>query len=158
MAKLWAIREGLKYAWNKAYKYIHLQVDSKLAHNWITNLNSFFPLEYSNLIHDCKSLLERPWVVKTNHIWRESQWVYWPISKGRSRSNWEWNFLWYMSCVFDLMLFLGLTRIHVASISGLYIPRKLKFGHRKFVCVMSYLVVVFSLVAVSWSLWCYHIV
>ena len=44
MAELWAIREGLKYAWNKGYKYIHLQVDSKLAHNWITNLNSFFSI------------------------------------------------------------------------------------------------------------------
>ena len=72
MAKLWAIWQGLKYAWNNGYKYINLQVDSKLAHNWITNLNSFYPLEYSNLIHDCRSLLERPWVVKTNHIWREA--------------------------------------------------------------------------------------
>ena len=43
-----------------------------MAHNWITNLNSLFPLEYSNLIHDCRSLLERPWVVKTDHIWREA--------------------------------------------------------------------------------------
>ena len=72
MAELWAIREGLKFAWNNGYKYINLQVDSKLAHNWITNLNSLFPLEYSNLIHDCRSLLERPWVVKTDHIWRKA--------------------------------------------------------------------------------------
>ena len=72
MVELWAIREGLKYAWNNGYIYINLQVDSKLAHNWITNLNSFFPLEYSHLIHDCRSLLERPWVVKIDHIWREA--------------------------------------------------------------------------------------
>ncbi|KAL0014391.1 hypothetical protein SO802_001460 [Lithocarpus litseifolius] len=72
MTELWAIREGLKYAWNKGYKYINLQVDSKMAHNWITNLNSLVPLEYSNLILDCRSLLERPWAVKTNHIWREA--------------------------------------------------------------------------------------
>ena len=72
MAELWAIREGLKFAWNNGYKYINLQVDSKLAHNWITNLNSLFPLEYSNLIHDCRSLLEQPWVVKTDHIWRKA--------------------------------------------------------------------------------------
>ena len=72
MVELWAIREGLKYAWNNGYIYINLQVDSKLAHNWITNLNSFFPLEYSHLIHGCRSLLERPWVVKIDHIWREA--------------------------------------------------------------------------------------
>ena len=48
------------------------KMDSKLANNWVTNVNSLFPFEYSNLIHDCESLMELPWVIRTSHIQKEA--------------------------------------------------------------------------------------
>ena len=49
------------------YKWIQ-----NLKNDWVTNVNSLFPLEYSNLIHDCRSVMELPWVIKTSRIQREA--------------------------------------------------------------------------------------
>ncbi|KAL0003250.1 hypothetical protein SO802_017031 [Lithocarpus litseifolius] len=56
MAKLWAIREG-------GFQ-IGIQLDYK--HELILSIGILY------LIHDCRSLLKRPWVIKTSHIRREA--------------------------------------------------------------------------------------
>ena len=44
MAELAAVRQGLEMAWNKGYKLLHLELDSKVVLSWLVNHNINYPL------------------------------------------------------------------------------------------------------------------
>ena len=71
IAKLWGIREVLVRAWANGYHQVCLQIDSLLAYKWLTT-NEDYPMEFSNLILDCRWLLNRDWEARIEHIWREA--------------------------------------------------------------------------------------
>ena len=44
MAKLAAIRQGLDMAWNMGFKFIQLELNSKVVLTWLTNDNASYLL------------------------------------------------------------------------------------------------------------------
>jgi len=58
MAELWGIREALLRAWDNSHHRVCLQTNSLLATKWLNN-NVVYSMEFSNLILDCKWLLNR---------------------------------------------------------------------------------------------------
>ena len=71
MAELWGIREALVRAWTNGYYRVCLQTDSLLAYKWLKT-NEDYPMEFANLILDCRWLLNRDWEACVEHIWREA--------------------------------------------------------------------------------------
>ena len=71
IAKLWGIREVLIRAWANGYHQVCLQTDSLPAYKRLTT-NEDYPMEFSNLILDCRWLLNRDWEARIEHIWREA--------------------------------------------------------------------------------------
>ena len=71
MAELWGLREALARAWAKGHHRVCLQTNSLLAYKWL-NTNIEYPMEFSNLILDCKLLLNKDWEAHVEHIWREA--------------------------------------------------------------------------------------
>ena len=59
VAKLAAVRQGLEMAWNMGFKFIHLELDSKLVLSWLTNNNVNYPTNILPLICDCRNLLDQ---------------------------------------------------------------------------------------------------
>ena len=59
MAKLAAIRQGLDMAWNMGFKFIQLELNSKVVLTWLTNDNVSYPTNIMPLICDCMSLMDR---------------------------------------------------------------------------------------------------
>ena len=57
MAELVAVRQGLAMAWNMSFKYIQLELDSKVVQTWLTNPNTSYPTNMMPLICDCRNLL-----------------------------------------------------------------------------------------------------
>ena len=72
MAELGAVRQGLTLVWNLGFKFIQLEIDSVIALSWLTTLTNNFPPDVLPLIYDCKSLMERAWVVQVRHVYREA--------------------------------------------------------------------------------------
>ena len=72
MAELAAVRQGLKMAWNKGYKLLHLELDSKVVLSWLTNHNINYPTNMLPLICDCRNLLHQEWEVHVHHVYREA--------------------------------------------------------------------------------------
>ena len=54
------------------FKYIHLELDSKVVLTWLTNPNMSYPTNMMHLICDCRNLLEQDWEVRVQHIYREA--------------------------------------------------------------------------------------
>ena len=54
------------------FKYIHLELDSKVVLTWLTNPNTSYPTNMMPLICDCRKLLEQDWEVRVQHIYREA--------------------------------------------------------------------------------------
>ena len=61
MAELAAIKQGLAMAWNMGFKFIQLELDSKVALTWLTNNNASYPTNMMPLICDCRSLMDQDW-------------------------------------------------------------------------------------------------
>ena len=59
MAELDVVRQGLEMAWNMGFKFIHLELDSKLVLSWLTNNNVNYPTNILPLICDCRNLLDQ---------------------------------------------------------------------------------------------------
>ena len=59
------------WAWANGHHWVCLQIDSLLAYK-LLNTNEDYPMEFSNLILDCRWLLSRDWEVHVKHIWREA--------------------------------------------------------------------------------------
>ena len=58
-------------AWTMGFKYIHLELDSKVVLTWLTNHNTSYPTNMMPLICDCRKLLEQDWEVRVQHIYHE---------------------------------------------------------------------------------------
>ena len=91
-----------------------LQIDSLLAYKWLKT-NEDYPMEFSNLILDCRWLLNRDWEVHVDHIWREANSCADLLTKkGISQSESEvlydtcptflWQFLYWDSMGFVLVI------------------------------------------------------
>ena len=50
---------------------VTLQTDSLVATKWLTT-NIEVPIEFSNLVFDCRLLLNRDWETRVDHVWREA--------------------------------------------------------------------------------------
>ena len=72
MAELATVRQGLEMAWNKGYKLLHLELDSKVVLSWLTNHNINYPTNMLPLICDCRNLLHQEWEVHVHHVYREA--------------------------------------------------------------------------------------
>ena len=72
MAELAAVRQGLGMTWNKGYKLLHLELDSKVVLSWLTNQNMNYPTNLLPLICDCRNLLHQEWEVHVHHVYREA--------------------------------------------------------------------------------------
>ena len=72
MAKLAAVRQGLEMAWNKGYKLLHLELDSKVVLSWLTNHNINYLTNMLPLICDCRNLLYQEWEVHVHHVYHEA--------------------------------------------------------------------------------------
>ena len=57
MAELAAVRQGLEMAWNMGYKFLQLELDSKVVLSLLTNYNVNYPTNMLPLICDCRNLL-----------------------------------------------------------------------------------------------------
>ena len=57
MVELAAVKQGLEMAWNMGYKFLHLELDSKVVLSWLTNYNVNYQTNMLPLICDCRTLL-----------------------------------------------------------------------------------------------------
>ena len=72
MAEVEVVRQGLMMAWDLGFKFIQLKLDSVIVLSWITATTKNFPPDVFPSICDCKSLIERAWVVQVRHVYREA--------------------------------------------------------------------------------------
>ena len=72
MAELAAVRQGLEIAWIMGFKFLHLELDSKVVLSWLTNNNVNYPTNMMSLICDCRNLLDQKWEVHVQHMYREA--------------------------------------------------------------------------------------
>ena len=72
MAELAAVRQGLEMAWNMGFKFLHLELDSKVVLSWLTNTNVNYPTNMMPLICDCRNLLDQEWEVHVQHVYCEA--------------------------------------------------------------------------------------
>ncbi|KAL5864877.1 hypothetical protein ACOSQ3_002391 [Xanthoceras sorbifolium] len=70
-AEVWAIVEGLLYAWQARYKFLIVETDCKSVVELIVqDIRECHPL--FNLLHKCKRMIDGDWVCKLVHICREA--------------------------------------------------------------------------------------
>lgn len=68
---------NLAIRWRPApFPHITINTDGVLPHsllatNWL-NTNADFPVEFSNLVTDCRWLLRQDWEVRVEHVWQEA--------------------------------------------------------------------------------------
>ena len=55
-----------------SFKFIQLELDSKVVLTWLTNNNVSYPTNMMSLICDCKSLINQDWKVQVQHIYYEA--------------------------------------------------------------------------------------
>ena len=72
LAELAAVRQGLEIAWQLGFKFIRIEIDSNMVLNWLTNTTMNYPTNMKPLICDCRSLMDRDWVVQVQHIYCEA--------------------------------------------------------------------------------------
>ncbi|KAL9411534.1 hypothetical protein AB3S75_045186 [Citrus x aurantiifolia] len=70
-AEIWGLYHGLCMAWQRGFRRIWVEVDSKAVTQILENPTT--PVnEHHSLILAIRELLSREWVVKVNHIYREA--------------------------------------------------------------------------------------
>ena len=72
MVELAAVRQGLAMAWNMGFKFLQLELDSKVVLTRLTNNNMNYPTNMMSLICDCRNLLKQKWEVCMQHVYREA--------------------------------------------------------------------------------------
>ena len=72
VAKLAVVRQGLEMAWNMGFKFLQLELDSKVVLTWLTNNNMNYPTNMMPLICDCRNLLDQEWEVHVQHVYHEA--------------------------------------------------------------------------------------
>ncbi|GAV72663.1 RVT_3 domain-containing protein/zf-RVT domain-containing protein, partial [Cephalotus follicularis] len=70
-SKLWALREGLKLAWNMHIKKLIMETDSHLSIKLIQMADTTFHPP-GGLIEDCRYFLSKAWNCSIKHIYRDS--------------------------------------------------------------------------------------
>ena len=70
ISELWGAYYGLLLAWNKGWRQAMLEIDSTSAIALIHNTNAECH-PYASVLKHVQSLLQRAWVVKIQHIYRE---------------------------------------------------------------------------------------
>ncbi|WCJ38142.1 Polynucleotidyl transferase ribonuclease H-like superfamily protein [Euphorbia peplus] len=70
-AEMWAILKGLELAWSLGISQLEVDCDSELAVHWINKKTGNSGL-CNNLISACGNLLDRNWLTKVTHSYRES--------------------------------------------------------------------------------------
>lgn len=72
-AEVWGIYYGLKLAWEKGFRSIIIESDSRRVVDWLTNNNGHVRTRgvIANIITRCKDMMQRDWVIKVSHIFRE---------------------------------------------------------------------------------------
>ena len=73
-AELWAIYEGLLLTWDKGFRKVVLESDSRVAVGFITGDNVRVDKNY-NLIMQIKNMVSREWEVEILHVYREANCV-----------------------------------------------------------------------------------
>ena len=86
MSELAAVRQGLVMAWQLGFKIIQLELDSNVVLTWLTNTTVSYPTKMMSLICDCRSLIDRDWVVQVQHIYHEQMHV-WTCWQSRELTN-----------------------------------------------------------------------
>ena len=72
MAELVAVWQGLAMAWQLGFKFIRLELDSNVVLTWLTNTTVSYCTNMMPLICDCRSLMDREWVVQVQHVYCEA--------------------------------------------------------------------------------------
>ena len=72
MAQLGAVRQGLMLAWDLGFKFIQQKLDFVIVLSWLTASTYNFPPDVLPLICDCRSFMERAWVVQVRHVYCEA--------------------------------------------------------------------------------------
>ena len=72
MAQLGVVRQGLMLAWDLGFKFIQQKLDFVIVLSWLTASTYNFPPDVLLLICDCRSLMERAWVVEVRHVYCEA--------------------------------------------------------------------------------------
>ncbi|KAK9986891.1 hypothetical protein SO802_031842 [Lithocarpus litseifolius] len=72
MAKLGVVCQGLMMAWDLGFKFIQLELDFVIVLSWLTATTENFLLDVFPLICNCRSLIERAWVVQACHVYYEA--------------------------------------------------------------------------------------
>ena len=65
VAELWAIRFGLSLSWDLWFTKVHMESDSLPSIGLISSL-------LTNLLANCRYLLQRQWYVKLEHVYHEA--------------------------------------------------------------------------------------
>ena len=59
-------------AWNMGYKFLQLELDSKVVLSLLTNNNVNYPTNMLPLICDCRNLLAQEWEVHMQQVYHEA--------------------------------------------------------------------------------------
>lgn len=65
----------LKLTWEAAYRRVVLEIDSTLVQKTLTKPNISINADYTILVERCKELINRAWLIKIAHIYREANMV-----------------------------------------------------------------------------------
>ncbi|WCJ39427.1 Polynucleotidyl transferase ribonuclease H-like superfamily protein [Euphorbia peplus] len=70
LAELWGVYFGLRLAWDKGYRKVIVEMDSKVVMNWITNPTDVHH-PFSWLIERCLHFKDNEWDIRVIHSYRE---------------------------------------------------------------------------------------
>jgi len=71
MAELWGVYYGLVIAWERGFRRVELEVDSKLVVGFLqTGVTEMHPLSF--LVRLCHGFISRDWLVRVTHVYREA--------------------------------------------------------------------------------------
>ncbi|KAL9278245.1 putative ribonuclease H domain-containing protein [Arabidopsis thaliana] len=71
MAELWGVYYGLVIAWERGFRRVELEVDSKLVMGFLqTGVTGMHPLSF--LVRLCHGFISRDWLVRVTHVYREA--------------------------------------------------------------------------------------
>ena len=108
-------------AWTMGFKYIQLELDSKVVLTWLTNHNTSYLTNMMPLICNCRSLLDQDWEVWVQHIYCEANKCANALAK---RGTYQQNLLTvyntypsfvYVCYVRDMVSF-GVTRLYTSGL------------------------------------------
>ncbi|KAG7585508.1 Ribonuclease H domain [Arabidopsis thaliana x Arabidopsis arenosa] len=71
LAELWGVYYGLVIAWERGFRRVELEVDSKLVVGFLhAGISDGHPLSF--LVRLCQGFISRDWLVRVTHVYREA--------------------------------------------------------------------------------------